>query len=222
MKRILPVIIYVSVLLTYFLSEALLRRVMYYVPADKTAGKDALINHLPDFLQNYFKNLQKIADLEDRLDKAKDQELRVQLLYELANEVSSKSRRTSLMKQIVKEAPDSPKAAMAWSVVLQDMSEDEILSKYLDYIYRCDIRTQDDKIKVWQVGLTAMRNHGKKARMEYVKKMAENRVCARSFDVAYEELWVSASAKGNMKTAKLAEELHNICRNMVDPALQKR
>ncbi len=219
--RVLSAAIFIAVLLGYFLAEALLRRKLYYAPPEGAAGKEALIKHLPDFLQNYFKERQKIASVERQLEKAEDPKKRIKLMYELGGLVSEAESR-ALMEQVVAEAPDSPAAARAWAVVMQDMTEEQILTEYLDYIERCDIRSQQEKLTVWQTGLGALAQASQEGRMKYIRKMAEARVVSEGLIQVYEELWVRATAEGDDAMAAQAKELQTICREMLAQNPQKR
>ncbi len=222
MKRhLLTICVAVSVL-GYFLSEALLRRIVYFVPAQQEVTKTKLINRLPDFLQNYFRTRQNIAKIKTKLEKTRNPAKRVSLLYDLSSLYTSERKQKAIMRQIIEEAPNSPQAVRAWGLVLKEMDAEEVLSTYLDYVERCDIRTPREKVSVWMAGLTALQDESREAQLRYLEKMAKNRVCGPNLHEHYQKLRVAAGAKGDSEMVKLARELETICKKQQQLEAMKR
>jgi hypothetical protein len=220
--RLTSTALFVAAVLGYFLAEAVLRRTVYYVPQGSSASsREALLRYLPDFLQSHFKELQKIADLEAKIEKSTDVAQRRQLLYELSGLVKER-KSLALLSQIIEEDPASPETVNAWARVLPTLSEKEIYDRYTAFIARCDIRTQADKIKVWQTGLNALAAASSATRGPYVRQMAEARVVSSALIDVYELLWSESVGRGDTKTAELADELRRLCRETRQREIQDR
>lgn len=211
MKRLAGPLFFILVLVTYFASEGLLRRILYELPRSQSSDKSKLIQILPSFLQGYLREYTKRLELKKRLKESTDPEKRADILFELAEKGGSEKARMKAMMRVIDEIPHSTKALQAWAIVLKSMSGQEILDKYIPYIMNCDIRTPRHKVRVWQLGASALTGCSKEARLEYVREMATRRVCSEELSKVYEELWIESEASGDLEMGKIAKTLKTEC-----------
>jgi hypothetical protein len=210
-KRLSGPLLFVLVLLTYFTSEALLRRILYELPREQSSDKTKLIQMLPSFLQGYLREYTKRLELKERLKETADPEKRAEILFELASKSGSEKANMKAMMRVIDEIPHSTKALPAWAMVLKNMSGQEILDKYVPYIMNCDIRTPREKVRVWQAGAIALAGRSKDARFAYVREMAKNRICSEELARHYEELWIECEASGDLEMGEIAKNLKSEC-----------
>lgn len=222
LKKLLPGVLLVLLVCAHFLAEKKLRNHCYRVPQDTQKASESLMKKLPDFMQAYFRRLQTRRKLVEELNRTEEKARRIEILYKLAGEYTSESKRRKLMKQIVDEAGHSAESIKAWYFVLEDWAPKRILDEYLAYVSNCDIRTHRQKVQAWQTGLRAIKLNGDETdRLEYLRRMSENYVCDGGLCKEYEYLWVNAGAAGDDKTSRNAKRLLGICNEMAAEEIEE-
>jgi hypothetical protein len=216
-----PLAVFTLVVLAYFTSEAVLRRVAH-VPDDGSAQAVDFgehIDQLPDFLRQPVTGYVERGELSKAVEAAETDADRIKALYALAEHHDGDGARRRVYRRILDEYPDAPEALRARLATFSDMPREEAVGMFLDYISRSKLGGKQ-RVHAFRQGWQHVSEFSREEQTTFLAAMADARVVHAELISAYERMRGYASRVGDRERLQQAKDLLATCTKLRERQLE--
>lgn len=204
----------VGVILAYFVSEAILRRLTYETTTDSTSFRvSGHVDKLPSFIRSSVDHYVRENQLRHAVASAAAPDVKLKAMYALAGYYDGQER-LAVFRDITHTFPATPDAARAWAAVIVELEPTTALTHYLEFIDNCDYQSRREKTVVYVTGWSVIQSFSADHQLRYLAAMADDDITDLYLVDAYERLRTLSShaddARLNAKARKLVQRCREI------------